>query len=192
MTGNKLNLILKCTLAIGGMVGFGASFVLAVEKFLLLQNPAFEPSCNINPLLSCGSVMITPQASVFGFPNPLLGIAGFAIVMTIGMAVLAGASFKRWFWLGLQVGAILGVIFIHWLFSQSVYVIGALCPYCMVVWAVMMPIFWYTTLYNLHSGNIRVPKSAKGAVDFIFKNHGLILASWFVVIAALIFLHFSS
>jgi len=27
-------------------------------------------------------------------------------------------------------------VFVHWLIFQSLYRIGALCPYCMVVWAV--------------------------------------------------------
>ena len=28
----------------------------------------------------------------------------------------------------------------HWLIFQSLYRIGALCPYCMVVWAVTIPL----------------------------------------------------
>jgi uncharacterized membrane protein len=38
------------------------------------------PSCSINPILSCGSVMTTPEAEAFGIPNLLIGIAGFAVV----------------------------------------------------------------------------------------------------------------
>ena len=32
------------------------------------------------------------------------------------------------------------MVFIHWLIFQSLYRIGALCPYCMVVWAVTIPL----------------------------------------------------
>ncbi len=66
---------------IAGVIGLAAAFTLTVEKIEILINPAYVPSCSINPVLSCGSVMITPQASVFGFPNPLIGIVAFTVVV---------------------------------------------------------------------------------------------------------------
>ncbi|GAA3677224.1 vitamin K epoxide reductase family protein [Lentzea roselyniae] len=158
----------------GGLIGLAASLVLTVEKIALLKNPEYVPSCSIDPILSCGSIMRTEQAEVFGFPNPLLGIAGFAVVATVGVVLLAGVELPRWFWLGLQAGATFGVVFVHWLIFQSLYVIGALCPYCMVVWAVTIPIFWYTTLHNFRLPALR-------------KYHGVALTTWYsaVVIAVL-------
>ena len=41
---------------------------------------------------------------------------------------------------------------IRWLVFQSLYIIGALCPYCMVVWAVVIPLFWYVTARNVAAG----------------------------------------
>lgn len=182
----KLDKIVMWVLTIGGIIGFIAAFVLAVEKTELLKNPQFVPSCNFNPVLNCGSVMKTHQAGVFGFPNPFLGIAGFAIVTTVGMALQAGAKFKRWFWLGLEAGTIFGLVFIHWLAFQSLYRIGALCPYCMVVWAVTVPIFWYTTLYLLDSGLLQVSKKWRPFMGFLKRHHGEILASWYVIVFCLI------
>lgn len=170
-------------LVVGGIIGFLASFILTVEKIELIKNPAYLPSCNLSPILSCGSVMNTPQAEVFGFPNSLIGVAGFAIIVTIGMALLAGAKFKRWFWLGLQAGVLFGIIFVTWLQFQSIYRINALCPYCMVVWAVMIPIFWYTTLHNLQQGYI---KASSALVSFLTKNHFYVLTGWFLIIIGLI------
>ena len=144
-------------LAVGGVVGFAAAFTLLVEKIALLKDPSYVPSCSINPILSCGSIMRTEQAEAFGFPNPILGVAGFAVVVTVGVAVLAGAKFRRWFWLGLQAGTLFGVVFIHWLIFQSLYRIDALCPYCMVVWVVTIQVFWYTTLQNLAAGHLPTP-----------------------------------
>ncbi|MFK4085053.1 vitamin K epoxide reductase family protein [Kribbella sp. NPDC020789] len=141
--------LLPWLLLVGGAIGLTAAPVLTVEKIALLRDPAYVPSCSINPILSCGSVMTTPQAEAFGFPNPLLGIAGFAVITTVGAALLAGATFRRWFWLGLQGGLTAGVVFLHWLIFQSLYRIQALCPYCLAVWAVTVPIFWYVTLHNL-------------------------------------------
>ena len=84
-------------------------------------------------MLSCGSVMTSPQASVFGFPNPVIGVVGFTVVLTTGVAILAGARLARWYWAGLQVGATAASVFVHWLVFQSLYRIGALCPDCLVV-----------------------------------------------------------
>ena len=84
-------------LLVGGLVGLVAAFVLAVEKYALLADPSYVPSCSLNPVLSCGSIMASPQAEAFGFPNPLLGIAGFSVVAAIGAALLAGARFAEWF-----------------------------------------------------------------------------------------------
>lgn len=177
-------------MAIGGFVAFIAAFVLSIEKVAILKDPAFVPSCNINPILSCGSVMITDQAEAFGFPNPFLGIAGFAVVTAIGIALLAGGVFKRWFWLAVQAGLLFAVIFIHWLAFQSIYRIGALCPYCMVVWSMTIPLFWYVTLYNLRAGHITTPKPLKKAGKFVQKHHGDILLVWFLVIIGAIVEHF--
>ncbi|WP_084151916.1 vitamin K epoxide reductase family protein [Nocardioides halotolerans] len=139
-------------LLVGGLIGLVAAGTLLVEKIALLKDSNYVPSCSMNPVLNCGSIMKTDQAEIFGFPNPLLGIAGFAVVATTGAAVLAGGRLARWYWLGLQAGTVFGVVFVAWLVFQSLYRIGALCPYCMVVWAVVIPTFWYVTIRNLHAG----------------------------------------
>ena len=182
--------VIGLLLVVLGMIGFIASADLSIEKVEILINPAYQPSCNISPLLSCGSVMITPQASAFGFPNPFIGVAGFAIVVTAGMALLAGASFKRWFWLGLEAGTLFGVLFITWLQFQSIFVIEALCPWCMVVWTVTIPIFLYTTLYNLREKNIKVSKKYDSLVRFLQSNHANILIGWYLVIVLTILIKF--
>lgn len=125
---------------IAGVVGLIASVTLTVEKINILVNPSYVPSCSINPVLSCGSVMATPQAALFGFPNPLLGIAAFTVVVVTGVLAVSKVVLPQWYWIGLSVGTLLGAGFVHWLIFQSLYRIGALCPYCMVVWAVTIPL----------------------------------------------------
>ena len=134
---------------------------------------------SLNPVLSCGSIMKTPQAELLGFPNPLLGIVGFSVVVTTGVAVLGGATLPRWYWLGLQAGSGLGVVFVHWLIYQSLYVIGALCPYCLVVWAVTIAVFWYTTLRNLGNGS-------RTAIGY----HSVVLVLWYSAIGAAVLQRF--
>ena len=172
-------------LAVGGTLGLTAAVVLLVEKIAILEDPTYVPSCSINPILSCGSVMQTSQAEAFGFPNPIIGVAGFSIVVTVGLVILAGARLDRWFWLGLQAGVSFGVGFVHWLIFQSLYRIDALCPYCMVVWLVTIPIFWYVTLHNLGRGHLRVPKSWRQYVSLVSRNHTVVLTVWYLVIVFL-------
>ena len=119
---------------IAGVAGLIASATLTIEKIELLLNPAYVPSCNLNPIVSCGSVMTTPQASAFGFPNSLIGIAAFAVVTVTGVLAVAKVPLPRWYWIGITLGTLVATGFVHWLIVQSLYRIGALCPYCMVVW----------------------------------------------------------
>jgi len=50
--------------------------------------------------------------------------------------------------------------------------------------------FWYTTLYNLQTGNIRTPDSLKRPVAFLRRHHGDVLVLWFLIIIALILKRF--
>lgn len=121
---------------IAGLVGLAASAALTVEKIAILRNPSYVPSCNFNPIVSCGSVMTTPQASVLGFPNSLIGIAAFSVVVVTGVLAVANVPLPQWYWIGLTAATLVGAAFVHWLIFQSLYRIGALCPYCMAVWVV--------------------------------------------------------
>ncbi|MGC5628558.1 vitamin K epoxide reductase family protein [Georgenia sp. Z1344] len=174
---------LTALLVAAGTIGLVAAVVLLVEKIALIADPTYVPSCSINPVLSCGSVMNTPQADAFGFPNPIIGVAGFAILLTVGMGLAAGGRYRRWFWLGLQAGVTFGAGFVHWLIFQSLYRIEALCPYCMVVWAVTIPVFWYTTLHNLSAAHLPAPRVLRRV---LLEYHGVLLTGWYLVILTLI------
>jgi uncharacterized membrane protein len=173
-------------LVIAGAAGLAASVVLTLDKIRLLQNPNYVPDCNINPIISCGSVMRTSQASVFGFANSLLGIAGFAVVVTLGVGILAGARYRRWLWLGLQAGALAGIVFVGWLISQSLYAIGALCPYCMVVWTATIPLFWCTTVHNLRHGVVPVPERWRGGVAVLARYPWVLPALCYLVVVLMV------
>lgn len=134
--------------------------------------------------------MKSDQGSLFGFPNPWIGLAAFAVLATVGVGIWAGARYKKWFWLCLNIGAFLGLLFVHWLFFESVYRIGALCPYCMAVWVVVITTFWYTTLYNFEQGFLRLPKRFANVPGWLRRHHLDILVLWFVIILAFILKHF--
>lgn len=186
----KLEKYLPWLLVVAGAIALIASILLANEVFSRLQNPAYVPACNLNPIFSCTTVADSRQAHAFGLPNYFLGIAGYAAVTTIGVGLLAGAKLRKWFWQTVQVGMVFALAFITWLQYQALYRIGALCLFCMVVWAATGPLFWYTTLYNLQAGNIKLPKRLVPAGKFARKYHLEILITWFLVITALILKRF--
>ncbi len=133
-------------LVLFGVVGLFMSGLILFDKIKLLQDAGFTPACTLNDVVSCTDVMNSGQASAFGFPNPFIGLVGFAVVLAIGMALFAGAKFRAWFWYGFLAGLVFAVGFVHWLAFEAVYEIEALCPYCMVVWAVVLPLFVSTVV----------------------------------------------
>jgi uncharacterized membrane protein len=188
------NLTLKQTLPfimlVAGVIGVLCAGILTVDKIHLLKDPDGQLGCDINPIVACGSIINTSQASAFGFPNPLIGLVGFGMIAVTGAAMLAGATFKRWFWLCVQGGVAFGIAFVTWLQYQSIYSIGALCPFCMVVWSVMIPLFLYVTLYNIGEKHLPVPQKLQGAAAFVRRHHGDILVLWYLVILTAILTHF--
>jgi uncharacterized membrane protein len=171
-------------LVVSGLIGLVAAIELIIQKISVLSDPGFVPNCDINPVLSCGSVINTEQASLFGFPNPVLGVIGFTIVIMFGALLFAGVELPRSMWLGLNIGALAGMVFVIWLVSQSLYVIGALCPWCMVVWAVTIPIFWQVTTDNLASGRMSLGKSL---TEIIVTLKWILVGASYLIIMALIF-----
>ncbi|TPG17370.1 vitamin K epoxide reductase family protein [Pedococcus bigeumensis] len=171
---------------LAGLAGLAAAFTLLVEKVALLTDPAYVPSCSINPVLSCGSVMNTTQASAFGFPNPILGVAAFTALLTLGSLLVARGSLPRWFWWGIQAGTTLGLVFVHWLIFASLYRIGALCPYCMVVWVATITAFVTTTAHNLRTGRLPLAVRWRGAAAY----SPSVVTIWLVVIASLAVVRF--
>lgn len=183
--------VLPYILIVCGIVGVFCAFVLTQDKIKLLQNPNTHLGCSLDPIISCGNVIQSNQGHAFGFPNPYLGLSGFAAMITIGVVLLAGAQLKRWFWLALEAGTVFAVGFVHWLFYQSVYNIHALCMYCMAVWTISITSFWYVTLYNIDQKNIRLPKGKPQKVyAWVRRHHFDILILWFLIIAGLILKHF--
>lgn len=169
---------------LAGVAGLAAAVDLTIEKIILLTDPAYVPSCSINPILSCGSVMSTPQAEAFGFPNSIIGIAAFSVVVVTGVLAVSRVSLPRWYWAGMAGGTLSGVVFVGWLIYQSLYRIGALCPYCMVVWAVTIPLFVVVSSIALQPlGSHRVAHTA-------YQWRWSLVALWFTAVILLILVQF--
>jgi uncharacterized membrane protein len=176
--------VLAIWLIVGGLIGWWAAFSLTLEDFKLEGNPDASLNCNFSLLVQCGKNLESWQGELLGFPNPLLGIAGFVAPIAVGVAILAGAQFARWFWLLFNAGVTVALAFVIWLIVESIFVLGTLCPYCMVVWAVTIPLFWALTLYNASTGALPTGK-AKGFLTSAYSWVPAISVACYLVVAIL-------
>lgn len=150
---------------ISAVIGLVAAFVLAVEALTLAADPFANLGCDINAVLSCGTVGQSWQASLLGFPNAYLGLIAEPVVITLAVAALGGVRFPRWFMLTAQAVYFIGFAFAYWLFFQSFFVIGALCPWCLTITVTTTLVFASMTRINLLDGNIPLSASAYRTVS---------------------------
>lgn len=127
-------------LVIGSIIGIAASWELMVSEITILKEPLANLSCDINPFVSCGASLDVWQGNLLGVPNSFIGAMAFAVLLLIGLLLLAGERLPRWVWWGLCAGCAAGIAFVAWFLGVSVLSFQKLCPYCMVIWAVTIPV----------------------------------------------------
>ena len=89
---------------IASAVALFASLVLSAETLQLARHPNQTLGCDINGVLSCSTVAQSCQVRV-----------------------------PRWFAACTWFGGLAALAYAYWLFSQSMFVINALCPWCMAL-----------------------------------------------------------
>lgn len=184
---NKIQEILPYILIVGAIIGLFVSLTLTIEHINFIKNPDHRLNCSFDPVLSCGPVINSDQAKAFGFPNPLIGLAVFGAQLLLGIAMLAGAKMKSWFWKLYGIGILGGISFTLWLMFETIYRINALCIYCIGAWIVEFTIAWYVFQFMLAGKHINLNKKF---TNFIRKHHLNILLAWFAIVVALILNHF--
>ena len=165
-----------------------ASFVLSVDAVELARDPNASLTCDINAVISCGQVGLSWQASLLGFPNAFLGLIAESVVITIAVASLGGVRFPRWFMFSAQVVYLIGLIFAYWLFAQSMLVINALCPWCLLITLSTTLVFASLTHFNLREDNLYLPRGLqRRALELVDNDTDVFLiAAWLVLLVALI------
>lgn len=159
-----------------GILGLASAIALTLDRIQLLIDPSFIPACSINPIISCGSVMVTEQGKFFGFPNPLLGLPAFTIIIVTAILAIGRVKLPRWWWAAQAAATAAGMVFVGYLIFQSMYRIHALCPYCMVVWTI-------TPIILVLSLSRTLPDSERGRS--IRETIWLILPLYYVVVIAM-------
>lgn len=180
------------SMLIGAILSLIAAFALSVEAVEIAKNPDADLSCNINVVLNCATVAKHPTAAFFGFPNSFIGLIAEAVVITVAIAGLAGVRFPRLFMFFAQIGYTLGFLFAALLFYISYAIIGALCPWCLVVTLSTLFVFFSMTRYNIREENLYLPKKLSKALQrFIEKDYDkLLLFSILALAIASIFLKY--
>ena len=169
-------------------IGLGFSTLIMYDKIQLMLDASFSPACTLNEVISCTDVMQSDQASACGFPNPFLGMIGCPVVMTLGVLIASGVTLPRWIWYSTAVGLGLGVLFVHYLAYAAIYEIVALCPYCMVVWSVMLPLFVMTVAHIISQG--RKERDGASAAGVVMPAT-VILVAWYAGFVAVILEQFA-
>ena len=139
---------------VSSVVGLVAALVLSVDAIRLAEDPAADLSCNISETISCATVGLTWQANLLGFPNAFLGLIAEPVVITVAVAALGGVRFPRWFMLSAQVVYSIGLAFAYWLFYEAYVVIGAMCPWCLVITVTTTLVFASMTRVNILEGHL--------------------------------------
>ncbi len=188
----KTEIIIPVTIILFSITGLYSAFILTTEKIELLKNVDRILPCTVNIIINCASVMKSPQAELFGFPNSILGLIGYSTMLTFGVSLLFNRITTKPYILLATFGSLLSVIFSYWLLFQSVYVIGALCPYCLVSGISATNIFLALIYLNLKDENfkqfIKIDiNKRKSAFISIF---GSSVVLWYLLIITLIYLEF--
>jgi len=134
---------------VSSILSLVASLVLSIDAIVLAADPDAALSCNITDTISCAKVGVSWQANLLGFPNAFLGLMAEPVVITIAVAGLAGVLFPRWFRNVAMAVYSIGLVFAYWLFFQAYFVIGALCPWCLLVTVTTTTVFASLLRVNL-------------------------------------------
>ena len=123
---------------IASAVALLVSFILSADTLKLARNPGQKLNCDVNAVMSCSTVAESWQAEIvkfagLSFPNAFFGIAAESVFVTIAVIGLAKVAVPRWFATCTWLGGLAALAYSYWLTTQSLFVINALCPWCLAL-----------------------------------------------------------
>lgn len=177
------------SMLIGAVLSLIAAFVLSVESLELARNPNATLSCSINVVVNCATVAKTWQANLLGFPNSFFGMVAEPVVITVAIAGLAGVKFPRRFMYVAEIFYTFGLLFALWLLYESFFIIQVLCPWCLLVTATTLFVWFAITRYNIREKNLYLsPKLSRQLQGWVAKDYDKVALFGIValIIAAII------
>ena len=177
-------LLLACAL-----IGIVACWELISSQLDLLRNPDAELICDVSPLVSCGDSLNVWQGNLLGVPNSFIGAIAFGALAAIGAALLSGVRLPRWIWWGLSAGSLGGIVFVIWFLSVSIMTFGKLCPFCMVIWSVTIPVAAHSSAWAAAGGHLGLRDNL--ALDLL-KARWWVMAAMYLAVVLTIVIAFGS
>ncbi len=171
---------------VSSLLGLVASLVLSIDALKVAANPDVILSCDISSKISCTTVGSTWQANLLGFPNAFLGLISEPIVITVALAALGGVRFPRWFMITAQVFYSIGFLFAYWLFYQAYFVIGALCPWCLLITVTTTLVFTSLTRVNLAEGHLGATLQRVTRKPLDYGVDVAVTVIWLAILAAMV------
>ncbi|WP_394963956.1 vitamin K epoxide reductase family protein [Scardovia wiggsiae] len=170
------------------------SFALSAETLQLARHPHQQLSCDISSAVSCSTVAQSWQAEFIhfagmSFPNAFFGIAAESVFVTVAVLGISRIAVPRWFALCTWLGGLAALLYAYWLFTQSMYVINALCPWCLGLMFATTVQFISLTHATACIQRIPSPSSSAGrALRTYYRLNIDLLADvvWIIILIALI------
>ena len=169
---------------VSSLLSLTASLVLSIDAVLLAADPDAALSCNISSKISCGAVGVTWQANLLGFPNAFIGLIAEPVVITLAVAALGGVRFPRWFMNSAMGVYLIGLAFAYWLFFQAYFVIGALCPWCLLITAMTTTVFASMLRVCILDNTLRLPAGVHARLSR-WLHLGVDIAATVIILAVL-------
>lgn len=179
---------------LAAVAGLIASFALTLDELQLQTDPHAILSCSINLVLNCSTVMQTWQSHILGFPNMIIGLMAFPVVITFALASLAGVKFPRWWLILANCAFVVDLLFSYWLFEQSLYTIQVLCPWCLIVTTATTLIFSSMLHFNLKQNTFKFAKKTNDRIQRFLAGgyHQMIVLAWLALMVILVFVKFGA
>ena len=122
----------------GGALSLLAAMMLSLEAYWRALEPEKTFMCDVNEKLSCSAVADSWQAQLIHLPegpvpNAVLGIMAFTVITVLGVVYACRFKAPTWFNWCFRIGVFACLVFSTWLLQQSMFVIKAMCPWCLTM-----------------------------------------------------------
>lgn len=138
---------------VAGLAGWVVSFLLFHEYIGQLRGDDALITCNISPLVTCGPNLLSPGGNLLGFSNSIIGLVLFTgPVFAAAAGRAAPTGLRAWFWRTYTCFVVAAFVLVHVFAYRSVFEYGSLCPWCMVIWLVTIPLAFTVVGWTLREG----------------------------------------
>ncbi len=112
----------------------------------------------------CAIVQSSPYAEFLGLPTAFWGLLFYGLFLVLALIRVEREDSGRWLNRALWGLALWGVLFATYLTGVELFVIHAICTWCVVSWGIVILLFVLETL-GLRKGEIRRGESRQAAAS---------------------------